>query len=220
MRAMRVSLRCVLVAFTLPLLLPLALVPAGRADAPVSARWEQVDHDDGIRVWQHDVPGLDLPGFRGEATIDAPLASLEAAIVDVVHHREWMFRCAESLELERYGDEGSVLYNRTASPWPIWDRDVVLEASVTRSLDAATVLISFHNVKSSSYPTPERVVRMPRLVGFYRLHKLSDTRTEVTYQVEADPGGSLPRWLAARVARDLPHETLKRLRARVTGAVL
>jgi hypothetical protein len=121
----------------------------GRADGPVSARWEQVQDGDGIRIWKHEVPGLDLPGFRGEVTVDAPLAKLEAAIVDVTHHREWMFRCVESLELERYGDEGSVLYNRTASPWPTWDRDVVLEVSLTRSMDALTVLISFHNVKSS-----------------------------------------------------------------------
>jgi hypothetical protein len=60
---------------------------------------------------------------------------------------------------------------------------------------------------------------MPRLVGFYRLRKLTDRQTEVTYQVEADPGGSLPRWLATRIARDLPHETLARLRARVSAPI-
>jgi hypothetical protein len=190
---------------------------SGRADAPVSSRWEAVDEEEGIRLWKHEVPGLDLPGFRGEAVIAAPLERLEAAIVDTTHHTEWMFHCVDSRELERVGDEGSVLYNRTQNPWPVWDRDVVLEANVTRSLDGSTVLISFHNVKSSSYPTPERVVRMPRLVGFYRLHKLSDTSSEVTYQVEADPGGSLPRWLALRAARELPYETLRRLRARVTA---
>lgn len=195
----------------------LALHGRGRADAQVSSKWERVDEERGIQLWKHEVPGLDLPGFRGEVVIDAPLATIERAIVDTTHHTEWMFHCAESRELERYGDEGSVLYNRTHNPWPVWDRDVVLEANVTHSLDDLTVLISFHNVKSSAYPTPERVVRMPRLAGFYRLHKRSDTQTEVTYQVEADPGGSLPRWLAVRVARDLPYETLLRLRARVTG---
>lgn len=193
----------------------LASAPLAQADAPIAHAWVHIGDEDGISLWKQEVPGFPLPGFRGEVTIAASIVDIERTIRDAAHHTEWIYRCAESRVLEGIGPDEALLYNRTAAPWPVWDRDVVLETRVTRSVDGMTVLLSFHNAKNSHYPLPEHVVRMPRLVGFYKLVKLAPEQTKVTYQVEADPGGSLPRWLAARVARDLPYETLSRLRKRV-----
>jgi hypothetical protein len=55
--------------------------------------------------------------------------------------------------------------------------------------------------------------------GFYRMWQLDRARTKVVYQVEADVGGSVPRWMAERVARDMPYETLSRLRQRVASSI-
>ena len=56
---------------------------------------------------------------------------------------------------------------------------------------------------------------MPKLAGFHELTRLRPGKTKVAHQVEADVGGSLPTWIAKRVARDMPYETLARLRSRV-----
>jgi hypothetical protein len=49
--------------------------------------------------------------------------------------------------------------------------------------------------------------------------KLSPDKTRVVYQVEVDIGGSVPTFVAKRVARDMPYETLSRLRERVKKVV-
>ncbi|MET0344019.1 MAG: START domain-containing protein [Polyangiales bacterium] len=192
--------------------------PASAQPASKDTGWEQIDDDEGIKVWKHEVPGNDLPGFRGQVVVDAAPRAIIDVIEDWKRHTEWMHRCAESTELKDLGVGTKVMYNRTNPPWPVWDRDVILETKLDISEDKNTITLSFRNIKSDLRPVPDKVIRMPRLLGYYRLVRLGEKQTKVTYQVEADPGGSLPRWLAVRVARDLPFETLSRLRARVRKA--
>ncbi len=208
-----------LLVLSLSVAAPALAEPApSEAPAPVVAKdagWEQIDDDEGIKVWKHEVPGNDLPGFRGQVVIESDPRGVIDVIEDYKHHTEWMHRCAESSQLKDLGNGTQIMYNRTNPPWPVWDRDVILETKLDISEDRKTITLSFRNLKSDLRPVPSKVIRMPRLLGYYRLVKLGDKQTQVTYQVEADPGGSLPRWLAVRVARDLPFETLSRLRARV-----
>ena len=197
------------------LLLLLSVTTLVHADASTGG-WKQFDEEDGIRLWEREIPGQELPGFRGEVTIDAEPRKIIDVIEDYKHHTEWMHRCTESTLLADKGGGTQITYNRTNPPWPVWDRDVILETKVDKSDDGKTVTLNFHNIDSDLRPLPSKVVRMPKLVGFYKLERLGDERTRVSYQVEADPGGSLPTWLAKRSARDLPFETLSRLRERVS----
>jgi hypothetical protein len=77
------------------------------------------------------------------------------------------------------------------------------------------VVLTFKNHDPKLRPLPDRVVRMPKLEGFYKLWKMSASETKVVYQVEADVGGVVPKWIAARVAKEMPYETLYALRERV-----
>ena len=206
------------VMLVLPALLALPGVGVAAQGPSQKGKWEQIDDDEGIKVWQNEVPGSDLPGFRGEVVVAAEPQTIVDVIEDWKHHTEWMQRCAESTLLKRFEDGRSLIYNRTSAPWPVWDRDVILETKLERSEDGKTTTLNFHSVSSDLRKLPEKVVRMPRLTGFYKLVWLGDKKTKITYQVEADPGGSLPRWVAKRVVRDLPFETLSRLRDRVGKA--
>lgn len=178
--------------------------------------WEQIDDDDGIRVSKREIPGQELPGFRGEAIIKAPIEKLVAVVKDHAHHTEWMHRCVEAAQLKDLGNERSIDYNRTDAPWPVWDRDVILAAEWTHNAEGTLWVLSFKNTDPTLRPLPDKTVRMPKLVGFYKFWKLDANKTKVVYQVEADPGGSLPTWLSKSVARDLPYNTLSALRARAT----
>lgn len=204
--------------FLFPLLLVLTSVaPFPSYAEPTHGTWTQVEHDDGIKVWRLDVPGQDLPGFRGETVIPRSIADIIEELKQVEHHTEWMHRCSASETLQRINDEHIVIYNRVDVPWPVWDRDVILDTQFTAQADGRLVILTFKNHDPKLRPIPERVVRMPRLEGFYRMWQLTPQSTKVVYQVEADVGGSVPKWMAARVARDMPYETLSRLRERVVS---
>jgi hypothetical protein len=194
-----------------------ALCVSAAAFAGSDGSWKFIDEDDGIGTWMLDIPGQDLPGFRGQTTIQATPKQVLSVMLDWRKHTQWMYRCSESTVLEPLGDKSAILYNRTSAPWPVWDRDVVVRSLVEMRPDETAVNITFSNVDYAKKPVPDKVVRMPKLVGFYKLWQVAPGQTKVLYQVEADIGGSIPKWLAKRAARDLPYVTLRKLRERVEG---
>jgi hypothetical protein len=195
-----------------------ASAAAVHADSQTSPpQWEYVEDDDNVRLWKLEVPGQDLPGFRGQTVIDASIDDILAVILKWEKHTEWMYRCAESKLLKKVNDNEAIMYNRTSAPWPVWDRDVIVTTSKQFSADRKQLTINFSNVKSDLKPLPDSVIRMPKLVGFYKMWYVGPKQTRVLYQVESDIGGSIPKWLAKRATKDLPRITLVKLKERVTG---
>ncbi|MFT3926699.1 MAG: START domain-containing protein [Myxococcales bacterium] len=202
--------------FALSVLLLASASTLGLAADP-EGPWTQIDNDDGIRTWKMERPGQDLPGFRGQTVMDASAADIRTVIEQVSKHPQWMQNCVDAKMIERMSPDHAIVYNRTGAPWPVWDRDVVLDTIFTPSADGKLLTLTFHDTDPKRFPLPHKTVRMPHLSGFYKLETLAPNRTRVTYQVMADVGGSIPRWLADRIAKEMPYKTLSRLRARVTG---
>ncbi|MNF14250.1 hypothetical protein D3C80_2163940 [compost metagenome] len=57
------------------------------------------------------------------------------------------------------------------------------------------------------------MIRVRRLQGEWIMRPLGERETEVTYQLQADPAGDVPGWLANRFVVDAPMVTLRTLRA-------
>ena len=147
--------------------MPYALAVLCFASAPAVAGddWLKVDEDDGVTIWELQVPGKQVPGFRGAAEIRATPQAILAVIERVDEHTEWMHRCGEARLVEQQSPERAVVYNLTDTPWPVWDRDVVLNTRIERG-DDGRITLRFENGNSKAVSVPDRTVRMPRLVGF------------------------------------------------------
>ncbi|MFT3922770.1 MAG: START domain-containing protein [Myxococcales bacterium] len=205
-------------ASTLLSVLCLVVLSSSAAHAGGRGQWQWLEEKRGIQLWALEVPGQSLPGFRGNTKIKGSIAQIASEMLDAPHHTEWMHRCAESWVYQRTSETRGVLYNRTSSaPWPVWDRDVVLDVQFDYAPDQKALTVRFKNLDNLLRPVPERVVRMPKLAGFYKMVQVEPNLTNVTYQVEVDVGGSIPDWIAEEVAKDLPYYTLLSLRERVEG---
>ncbi len=217
MRGWRWGLRCLSVG--LCLLAGVAVAsPTPVAGAPTPGTWEHLSTEDGITVWRLTVPGQDLPGFRGQVVIDATIAEIVAVMTKSEDHTKWMYKCKESKVLRELSPSHAIIYNRVEAPWPVSDRDIVMDTTVTYNETRTAVTMLFKNLRgdaASRYHKPvEGVVRMPRLVGFYKMWE-NNGKTKVLYEAESDIGGSIPLWLVNLASKDLPHITLDRLRRRV-----
>lgn len=178
-------------------------------------RWELVEEDEGIKVWGLEIPDQDLPGFRGVTMVNATIDELLEVLLDIDKHVEWMWNSTQSRMLKQLSDTRAVIYNMINAPWPVKDRDMVLDSDYRFTPDHKALTIRFNQTDLVKVPVPRRVIRVPRLSGFYRFWSESPTRTNVLYQVEVDIGGNVPNFSAKRYARKLPYETLKALRERV-----
>lgn len=178
--------------------------------------WESISNEDGIQVWQRPVSGTSLVEFRGKTVLDVSIKKILAVMHDSKRKTEWMKNCVENRILRAYSIERRVTYNRTGSSWPfISDRDAVVESSVKMWPDQKRVLIEAKSVEDELAPEVDGVVRMPKVHLQWDLVVLGPYKTQVTYQVQADPGGAIPKWLVNLASKSLPHETLANLRKQV-----
>lgn len=190
---------------------------AGSETPPGAGPWEKVSNKDDILVERRTVEGSNLKEFRGRGVIDAPVARVLAVLQDAPHRHEWMSDCATSYVLEEdHGRRMQIAYHRTKAPWPVADRDSINRAEIIIDLSARRIVLPFEAIEHPKGPPVKGVVRMPFLRGHWVLSPVREGRaTEVEYQVHANPGGSLPEWLANAASKKIPHHTLLGLRRQV-----
>lgn len=192
---------------------------AGSAAAakPASAKtgWTRVAEEDGIVVTSRPSKHSPLPIFRGMGLVDAPLLEVLAVVTDAERHHEWVFSCSASALVAQTSAATGIVYNRTDTPWPVPDRDVVLDSRVEIVDGEREVRVRFSATTHPERPPLDGTVRMTYLVGHYHLWAEGNAHTRVEYQVDSDPGGSLPTWLATRGTREMPLETLRSLRTQL-----
>ena len=194
------------------ILLATNLLIADKAIA--EADWQLRKDQQGIQIFTREVKGSDFHSFKGMITLDTNLTTLMAVHTDVAYVKEWMKDCDESEMLSELTPTGYTAYFKTNSPWPVKDRDYALQYAIEQDKSNLAVTLSFRSAVGL-VPKADDCVRITELEGFWKMEPHGKQRVKVTYQVEADPAGSVPAWLANNFVVDQPFESLKRLRERV-----
>jgi len=197
----------------------LLIIIIGILSTPVVAlsesEWTLVLQRDDIEVFTRAVTGSDLDEFLGTMIIDAPVNVVEAVIDDVPASPQWMADCREARTIRIIDENSSVVLNVTKTPWPVWDRETLVLSTKRRDVEMGTVVFQFHSVHDSTVPVGKKNVRIPAVDGQWVLSPVDKERTKVTYTVKSNPGGSIPKFIAAQRSRDIPYITLLGLKEMV-----
>jgi len=194
----------------------LAGAPSPKENAAAEPEWEELFTEEGIKVWKREIPGTSLVEFRGRGLVEAPIRRLAAIIRHDERKVEWMQNCVNAFTVEHYGPGHMASYNRTGSPVPlVSDRDVVVEGKTQMFPAEKRVLVHFEKIDHAKMPPIDGVVRMPRLRGYWDMKQIDGHTTELTYQIQADPGGLLPKWVVNWASKKLPYHTIANARKQV-----
>ena len=184
-----------------------ACLPAAGAD-----EWEVILERDGIVVSRRSVEGQGLPQLRAVGEVPGTPFEVLAVLLDVPEHVAWRPDCVESRIVRRISHWRSRTYTRIRTPWPLADRDVVVENEVLFIDPPSEVKVTFQAVAAPEVERGRHVIRMPSVTGSYSIEATQDGRSRVHYELEADPGGSLPDWFVAIQSARNPLRTLAGLR--------
>ena len=188
----------------------LCLVAISWVASPAAAEvWTEVRNEDGIRVEKQVDDSRVLPILRAKTTIQATPDDILAWIRDATTHTRWMANCEEAALLKEE-DGINYMYNRVGAPWPVSDRDSIVRSTLV-SEDGGH-LVRFQNTDALGVAEKSGIVRMKHIDGGWDLRPNAAGGTDVVYRIDSDPGGSLPGWLVAQVANDVPFQTLANLR--------
>jgi hypothetical protein len=189
----------------------LALLGAPLESVGQDDGWELRRSKKGIEIFTRTVEGSALDEARGITTIDASVGQLVAVLKDVKNYVKWVPDC-ENSELQRMESDHHTHYVEIKAPFPVKNRDGYYRYSYEIEEGYAKVKLE---ALPELGPEKEGKVRVPKTNGYWIFEALNNQQTHVTYQVLADPGGSIPAWLANAVVVNNPFETLENLKTRV-----
>ncbi len=179
-----------------------------------AAGWEVITERDGIVVSRRPVQGRSFPQLRAVGEVKGTPYEILAVLLDVPEHVDWVPDCVVSKSLRRLDDWRNVIYTRTDAPWPVPDREAIIENEVIFLDPPTKVKVTFEAIAAPDVAHARGTVRMKSLTGFYAIEAIDDQRSLVHYELDADPAGTLPAWLVTMQSTRNPFQTLAGLRRR------
>ncbi len=172
--------------------------------------WELKRKGDNMWVYTRDRAGSPIKEVKLVMTVDASIDAINEVLNAAERQPEWVFRCLKGKDLG--GDVtagGWYYYSLIDMPWPMEDRDVI--GKVTGGREGASY-ISHTVAAPKKTPKVDGVVRLTTFEVSTSYQALPSGKTQVTYQLYSEPGGSVPTWLVNLFVDKGPVETMTKLR--------
>jgi hypothetical protein len=197
------------------------LAPAAAMATPPDgeAGWRERWRDDeaDITVWLRDRPD-GLPEFLAVTRVPARLQALVALLQDTAAMPRWVYRTREVQVLEAPDPMRGLVRVLTAMPWPLSDREAIVDWRLTQDQASAEVRLEGHSAGERLAPL-EGVVRMPQFGSSWRFVPRNGDSVEVRFTGHGHLGGNLGygplQAFVNSAAWVAPYETVKALRVLV-----
>jgi len=177
--------------------------------------WEVIAEKDGIVVSRRAVEGRSFPQLRAVGEVPGTPYEVLAVLLDVPAHVRWLPDCVESKSLRTLDAWRNVVYTRTDAPWPVLDREAIVENEVIFLDPPSKLKVTFEAIAAPDVARVRGTVRMKSVNGFYLIEAIDARRSLVHYEIDADPAGVLPAWLIMMQSTRNPYQTVVGLRRRL-----
>ncbi len=175
--------------------------------------WSLAKDKQGIKVFTQDSRYSGFKMFRGEVLLDSNLENALEFLKNVEQATLWLHDCNESKLLESITENHYRVYQVIKAPWPVNDRDYVLDIQVKRSPPEGKAVIEVFGLdRPDLASTSGKRVRVTELHGVWTLIEQSEDSVKIIYETEANPTGKIPAWLANAFVVDQPYNTLLNLK--------
>ena len=95
-------------------------------------------------------------------------------------------------------------------PWPMSNRDAVIHLRIRTDSFPAFITISGSS-ESAMVPKSPGKVRIENYKAYWRVTMPTENTIHIEYELQVDPGGSIPGWIANMFTNKGPFETFSNL---------
>jgi carbon monoxide dehydrogenase subunit G len=171
--------------------------------------WTLQKEEDGIKVYTKKESVSNYKAFKAEMQVSCTIKD----IIGVLKDADAFCKCitySKEVKVLQMEDDDVYYYVETSLPWPFDNRDMVyhLEFSEMNSEPVKVMVTGLPEY----IPPREGVVRIAKANGYWLLVSIDARITNVTYQMQVEPGGSIPAWLANLSIVNIPHSTFRNLK--------
>lgn len=171
--------------------------------------WQLAVDKEGIQVFLSTPADSSFKAYRAETTIKAQPQVIATMLADMPLSCRLVYGCKQARLIKQEG-YNYWAYSQIKTAWPVSDRDLSILSRAEQDKDG-TITVNI-TALPQNVPPAEGHIRITKLDGFWKFIPVDAQTTKVIYQVAAEPGGSVPAWLANQFVVDGPFETLKAFR--------
>jgi START domain len=176
--------------------------------------WQLKKEKDGIWVYTRPSGHSKFDELKVLCSMEGTISELLAVLLDVKDHVQWVYNTKSAVVVKRISDSELYFYTEINSVWPFQNRDLVVHMLVRPDSLNKTLIVEANSVPSF-LPVEKNIVRVPMSKVTWTLSRINDHSIRIEYQIELDPGGSVPAWLINLFMTKGPFESFSKLRERI-----
>jgi len=177
--------------------------------------WKLVKETNGIKVYTASNKS-DFKSFKGHIVLDDSIHAFVALISDVEGFTNWGYKLKQVSVLEKTSDTLQIYHAITKVPFPYKNREGVYRNTLHWNSDLQTLYVSIEILDDYKEEDPNYVRVSGK--GFWRVLVLSTGKLDVTFQMQVNPGGKIPAWIANMFITKTPYYTLLNIRKTIKNS--
>jgi len=170
--------------------------------------WEFIKEKDGIKIYTRKEAGSSLKSFKGVTDIYAPTEAVYNLIGNV-KNLDWWDKNLREIKVLHYEKEKKAQYYLVYdSPWPVADRDLCVDATITT--DPVTGIRTVSAVPLLNViPENPSYVRIKHYKQSWTLIPNGKGMVHAILEGAVDPGGHVPDWVYNMVITETPLKVMR-----------
>jgi hypothetical protein len=174
-------------------------------------KWELKRNDNGIEIYTRTPLNGDLKELRVVCEFTATKAQLIKTLQDIQHYKNWVYSTKKNMLLKTVNPQQLIYYAVSHLPWPIRDRDLIIELSILPDSASNQFRIQAKSIPDYLPQNPD-LVRVPYSAALWKVTVVNDHTLKVDYIFSVNPGGSIPAWLVNSTLSIGPYKSFMALR--------
>lgn len=172
--------------------------------------WKLSKEKDGIKVYQSELEHSSYKAIKVECTLEGNYEKLIAVLNNVSGQKEWVYHNKTAYVLKQINPYEFYYYTEASLPWPMSNRDAVVHLKMDR--DSLNRFLKITSVSVPDYISEKSgKVRVTKSTISWNVTMPTTKTINIIYVFEAEPGGSIPAWVANTFVEKGPYETFKKL---------
>jgi START domain len=196
------------------ILCSLILILVSSASAIGQADCELRKNMDSIKVYTCKAGQSKFKAVRATFTVLATYSEMVGMLLDIEKYPQWQYKTSSTKVLKQVSSSELIYYAEVEAPWPVSNRDVIIQMKVTQDPVTKWVTVTGNSVPDY-VPKKNHLVRVRASHSTWTLKSIRKSVIQAEYNIQINPGGSVPAWLINIFAAEGPYQTFRTLRENI-----
>lgn len=170
--------------------------------------WEFIKEKEGIKIYTRKDVNSTIKSFKGEVFIHAQMEKVISLITNVKNFDLWDDDISEIKVLLPEREKHLQYYLIYDVPWPIADRDLVVDALITTDPVTGIKIVEARPLPNV-IPEKPNLIRIKKYWQKWTIIPMEPGIVHVILEGFVDPGGNIPSWLYNMVITETPLKVIR-----------